>query len=192
MRTEILLALLLLAGDHPAAAASYERSTRVAYVQSALEAVRNTKTETLDQAYNYLSAMERSACSSAVERRRVDCLITAARRHCRTRPRAEAPSCALYADVIASNVLAEKQLLTTEQRYEMMRRQKDYRSALKAYVRRVQGTLATDFKLATRSGPAAPELADHIDRYCLATADVSNLSWQTCVTSLVWFIERQP
>jgi hypothetical protein len=86
----------------------------------------------------------------------------------------------------------EKHLLTPQQRYEMMRRQKDYRAALKAYVRRVQGTLATDFKLATRTGPAAAELAGHVDGYCLATADVSNLSWQTCVTALIWFIARQP
>ena len=73
-----------------------------------------------------------------------------------------------------------------------MRRQKDYRAALKAYVRRVQGTLATDFKLATRAGPAAADAGGRHRRYCLATADVSNLSWQTCVTSLVWFIGRQP
>jgi hypothetical protein len=188
----LVLALPPAGVGKPAAGAWYERSARVLYVQAALEAVRGTRPEALDQAYNYLAAMERSACASAVERRRVDCLISAARRYCRTRPRGEAQSCALYADVIASNVLVEKHLLTPQQRYEMMRTQKDYRAALKAYVRRVQGTLATDFKLATRAGPAAAELAGHVDGYCLATADVSNLSWQTCVTALIWFIARQP
>jgi hypothetical protein len=182
----VVLFALAVAG---AQGSSYAPAVRVDYVQSALAAVRGARAESLEQAYNYLSAMERSACAAGAEWRRVDCLISAARRHCGGRPPAEARSCTLYADVIVSNLLAEKHLVSTQQRYAMMR-QKDYRRALKIYVRRLQGTLATDFKLATRTAGAA--LPGDIDRYCRTTADVSHLSWQSCVAALVWFIGRQP
>ena len=54
--TTAMAALVLAlppAGDgKPVAGAWYERSARVLYVQAALEAVRGTRAEALDQAYN--------------------------------------------------------------------------------------------------------------------------------------------
>ncbi|MGQ0506502.1 MAG: hypothetical protein ACT4TC_14410 [Myxococcaceae bacterium] len=168
--------------------ASYEPKDRVAYLAEALQAMGQVKPGQLAQAYQYASALERTACGSPVERLRAECLTQAARKFCKSRPKAELHGCTLTLDVIVSNVLAEKQLIPMEQRYELMRRHKDHRRELERHLRRLQGSLAANFQLAMGPEPAPASMAQAIDTWCLATADQTNLSWQTCAASLVWFI----
>jgi hypothetical protein len=176
---------LVLAADP---SATFETKARVAHLDAALRAIRESKPDVLDQAYAYLVAMERGSCASDNERLRSDCMITAARRFCKTGGKAEGSRCPLFMDVIASNVLAERELVPESQRYEMMNRAQDYRQEVVRYVRRMHGSLAVELALSTGSKAAAS--AAQIERYCRVTADKSSLSWQTCASALLWFIGR--
>jgi len=168
--------------------ARYEEAVRAAHLEQALTAIQEAKPAVLNQGQAYASAMERSACSSDNERLRADCLITAARRFCKSGAgRAEGKRCPLFMDVIASNVLAERELISTAQRYQIMRREKDFRKAINRQLQHRYGTLAVELRLAGSEGP----LGARIDRFCQATADRSNLAWQTCAAALVWFIGRR-
>jgi hypothetical protein len=89
-------------------------------------------------------------------------------------------------DVVASNVLSERALISASERYRMMQASKDYRQQMVKALDRFYGALAVELRLF--SGPK-PKAAD-IDRYCLKNSDVSSLPWQTCATALVWFIGR--
>jgi hypothetical protein len=170
--------------------ATYEASARQPYLQAALLAVREARPAVLEQAYSYLSAMERGACAAGNnERLHSDCLITAARRFCRTGGKPEGSRCPLFMDVIASNVMAERELISEEQRYAMMQKTKDYRQELLRQMKRLQGSLAVELGLS--AGVQGASEAGEIDRYCLATADKSRLSWQSCAAALVWFIGRR-
>lgn len=168
--------------------ARFDAAARAAYLDASVQAVREAKPAVLDQGHAYAAALERGACSSDHERLRADCLITAARRFCRTGGKAEGKRCPLFMDVIASNVLAERELISTAERYEMMRRHKDHRGEMNRRLGRIYGSLAVELRLS--AGPSPRALGTAIDRYCLATADVSSLSWQTCAAALVWFIGR--
>ncbi len=180
----IAVSLALAGASLAAPRPAYDRAARAAHVKSALEAVRDMSSQALAQASEYIGAMERGPCSSGMERLKVECLVTAAQRWCRGR----AKTCNLALDVVTSNVLAEHLLVSEDRRYEIMRRYTDYGPELVRETRRIQGALAADFRLA--QGPAANDdaLAAKIDAYCLATADTSRLSWQTCASELVWFI----
>ena len=72
-----------------------------------------------------------------------------------------------------------------------MRANRDWRHALAAELRRAEGALAVDFHL--REGDAADNaaLARKIDHFCLVSSDDTNLAWQTCAATLVWFVERE-
>jgi hypothetical protein len=170
----------------PLAASStgYDPPVRVAHLKEALGAVRAERRDVLTQIYEYVGVMERGACASEIERLRVECLITAAQKFCRSRGRV----CDVSADVIVSNVLAETQLVPSERRYEIMRRHSDYRPELVREIRRIQGALAADFRLSKGRAADDQKLSENIDGYCRATADSSRLAWQTCASSLVWFI----
>ena len=183
--------MALLASPRPAGAepTTHAVEQRVAYIAGALVAVRATPPESLRQANDYARALARGACASSVPRLKVECLMTASRRYCKGRPASETSSCAADMDVIASNLLGESQLVSTEKRYQIMTRYKDYRRELLHELRRVQGALAVDFRL--RMGDSSDDdarLAKQIDQYCVATADDTNMAWPTCVSSLVWFI----
>jgi hypothetical protein len=168
--------------------ATHAADVRVPYIKAALEAIRATPFDALRQADNYARVLARGACSSSVARLKVECLMTASRRWCHGKGAAEAPRCQADMDVIVSNLLGDTQLISLEKRYQIMNHYKDYRRELAHETRRIQGALAVELRL--RMGDAADDarLAANIDHYCLATADETNIAWQTCVSSLVWFI----
>jgi hypothetical protein len=157
---------------------------RVAHLGAALEAVQQAPSALLSQASEYASAMERGACASGVLRLKVECLMTAARKFCKGRE----ASCPFLMDIVVSNVLAESHFVPAERKYEIMKNHRDYRAEVAREIRRIQGGLAMDFRLRSMDAPPDQSLPARIDSYCVATADKSNLSWQACASSLVWFI----
>jgi len=169
---------------------------RVAYLKQALQAVRETPPDLLERASEYARVLDRGACSSSAMRLKVECLMTAAQRYCRNKKAADARRCPIYMDVAVSNVLADRQLVSTDRRYELMRRYRDPRRELAREVQQVQGALAVDFRLRMGEVKADDDdrLAKNIDRYCVLTADTTSLAWQACASSLVWFIatRQQP
>lgn len=201
-----LAIVALVAAATPAVAASHDAEARVAQLTAALAAVRDAPPAALQRAGDYLRALHRGGCSSGVARLQVECLMTAARRYCK-RGEAELHGCLVVLDVLASNVLAEEQWIGPERRYELMRANRDWRHALAAELRRAEGALAVDFHL--REGDAADgeppagnvqgaadqraanALARKIDHFCLVSSDETNLAWQTCAATLVWFVERE-
>jgi hypothetical protein len=169
---------------------THRADRRVAYLAQALQAVRETPREQLDRATEYARVLDRGACSSATMRLKVECLMTAAQKYCKSKKAGDAHRCPIYMDVAVSNVLADRQLIPIDRRYELMRRFRDPRKELAREVRQTQGALAVDFRL--RMGEHADDnddiLAKNIDRYCVQTADTTSLAWQACSSSLVWFI----
>jgi hypothetical protein len=188
-RAAIVIAMLLATATAARAEPRYRSEARVAYLRALLGALGDSDGATLRQASDYARAMARGACGSGVARLKVECLMTAARRFCAAR--ADESRCRLALDVIVSNALAEEQLIPLERRYQIMRASKDYRRALALELLRVQGALAVDFRLrmgGDGDGDDDERLARDIDRYCVASSDETNLAWQTCASSLVWFL----
>lgn len=180
----LLLALLAAAP----AAQTYAPAARRAHLEQVVTALQRTPAAVLVQAYQYVAVYERGACSSSSERLRVECLMTAARRFCQKRPPAEGADCTLYLDVVVSNLLAEKRLVPTEHRYEIMRKSRDWRHEVNREIKRLQGELAVDFHLRKGEPTEVPRLAQALDEFCLETPDQTGLSWQICAASLLWFV----
>jgi hypothetical protein len=185
----IFLALLIAAapGDRRAAGHETHRTeARVAYLSAALDAVRNSPPAVLENESEYVRVLDQGACSSAVERLKVDCLMTAARRYCKKESGEDAGRCHLTMDVIVSNLLASRRLISTERRFEIMQHHTDHKVVLARELRRIEAAMAVDFRLGSSGGQEA--LAEEIDHYCVSSADTTNMAWQTCASSLVWFI----
>jgi hypothetical protein len=166
----------------------YRPPARVAHIQGALTALREAPPGALQQGVDYARTLSRGACSAGVERLRVECLMVATRRYCHDRGEADAQRCPAYMDIVVSNALADERLIPPETRYQIVRENTDYRPALARELRRIQGTLAVDFRLRTGDAEDDGTLASKIDDFCLASADETKLSYQMCVSSLVWFI----
>ena len=191
-RDALVLALVLTAVSRSQvraqAPATHRAELRVAHIGKALAAVRQTPPDQLRRQNEYARALSHGACSSSVQRLKVECLMTASRRWCRNQGGAEAQRCQSGMDIVLSNLLGEAQLIPTEKRYQIMSHHHDYRRELARELRRIVGALAVDFRLRMGETDDDAQLARRIDQYCLATADETNLAWQTCVASLVWFI----
>lgn len=166
----------------------YRPPARIAYIKYALTALSEAPPAALQQGIDFARELSHVACSAGVERLRVECLMVATRRYCHDRGDAEAQRCPVYMDVVLSNVLADERLIPPDKRYQIVRENADYRPALARELRRIQGALAVDFRLRAGAADDLGTLAAKIDDYCLASADETRLSYQTCVSSLVWFI----
>lgn len=186
IRALVVVCALAVAGA-AAAEETYRATERVAYLERALAALRATPADALAQAVHYAEVMSRSSCASEVERLEVECLMTASRQYCKKRG-GDAQRCAVALDVIVAKLLGDAQLISTEQRYQIMSRSKDYRRELERESRRLAGALAVDFRLRMGEAASDAELAQKLDRYCLAASDDNAIPWQSCVASLAWFI----
>ena len=179
------LALLLLL-------AAYAPGDRKTYLVEAMEAIRRAPPEKLTDAANYLRTMDRNKCRSTIRRLRVQCLIEAAARNCRSiSDGAKRQECTLYSDIIVTSVVAENRMISQERRYEIMQQHRDYRRALRSELQRLYGSLAAGFRLSDHYNCDAEDagcLAGAIDSYCSDQADRQNLAWQHCAAGLVWFI----
>jgi hypothetical protein len=195
MRRSLGVPALVVAGvaavsSSPAAdpPAPFGEQARVSHIAGALAAVAEATPAALKEGADYARVLERGACSAGAERLKAQCLRIAVERYCRDRPGDDAPRCALYMDVVVSNVLADPRLIPPEKRYTIIRTNVDYRPALADELRRIQGTLAVDFRLREGEGRDRPALAAEIDHYCLGDARPAAFSYPACVSSLVWFI----
>jgi hypothetical protein len=168
----------------------YAASARAAYLKDVLSALKAAPPSELKQGLEYARAMEQGACSAGAERLRVDCLVVAVRRYCHDHPGESGQRCPFLMDAVVSRVLAEAELIPTDERYRIVRENEDYRPALAREIHRIQGTLAVQLRL--REGLREEDLgalAAGIDHFCLSYADETRLSYQTCAVSLAWFIE---
>jgi hypothetical protein len=185
-RALLLLLALVVAPRVAAADAKHDVPERVAYLERALAALRATPAAELAQANDYAHVLNRSSCASAVERLKVECLMTASRQYCKKR--SDAGRCAADMDVVVSRMLGDAQLISTEKRYQIMTQSKDYRRELARESRRLAGALAVDFRLRMGDATSDAELARKLDQFCLDTGDDHAMPWQACASSLLWFI----
>ena len=181
----LLVASLGSASEPPQ---TYRPPARVAHIQEALTALHEAPPAALQQGVDYARTLSQGACSAGVERLRIECMMVAMRRYCHDRGDADGQRCPAYMDVVVSNVLAAERLIPPDQRYQIVRENADYRPALARELRRIEGTLAVDFRLRTGEADDDGALAAKIDGYCLSSGDETNLPYQICVSSLVWFI----
>lgn len=189
-RLAMSLTIMTATAAH-AEAPTHRADQRVAYIQGALAAVGATPPSALREAGEYARAMAHGGCATGMQRLKVECLMTAARQYCKNSDGAAARRCNLALDVIVSNVIADEQLIGPDKRYQIMRAYKDYRRRLAEETRRLQGALAVDFRLRMGEVEDDAKLAPAIDRYCLTSADETNLAWPACVSSLVWFLRGE-
>jgi hypothetical protein len=194
VRRALVVGLVLVACATARAAPreTHGAEQRVAYLEAALEAIRASKTVALDHAIEYVRVLDAGACVASTERLEVECLMTAARRYCHGA--ADAPRCHAVLDVVIAKALADKQLLPPERRYQLGKHASDPRREVERELERIHGALAVDFRLRMGDSDADGDVARHIDHYCLVSADATNLPWQACAASLVWFLrtERGP
>ncbi|MEZ4269957.1 MAG: hypothetical protein R3C68_00490 [Myxococcota bacterium] len=145
----------------------------------------------LEDAYNYVSAMQGTRCRSSFARLRVQCLIEIAHDNCRDRRGNAKDDCLLYSDVIVVNHLSEDEFISPEQRYRIMRDHRDYRPRLRTALDREYAALTTRLILSIDDICKAddyPCLSKHIDTFCLDYADKHNISWQYCVAAMLWSV----
>jgi hypothetical protein len=171
--------------------AAHAGPDRGGYVGRALAAVRALGAEGRIKLDRALYEASRQKCRADVETPKPECLIEASRAIC-----AGDASCALVADVIATNLRGTNELLDEATRVRILRKSPDYRSGLTAELANRYAVLAAELVLAgnrKEEGAAIDQLCVQRDREVRACeagakACMPSLPWSRCVAALVWYV----
>ncbi len=169
--------------------ADYTSENRINYVQQMLDAFGKSNQNMLKNIRNYIQAVDNNRCRSAYADLKTRCLLDAAETNCRQRSgRDNQRNCRLISDVMVANKLGEKEFLDTQTRYRIMKKNKKFRPAIRNELRRRYAELVTEFGLSRFYEPNPGGLAAGIDGYCRHITHKRGLSWQYCISAIVWFI----
>jgi len=183
MRAPVGLALLLALGG-AAAAHTYARPGRVAYLARALEAVRQLGVQGRGELAGALQTGARRRCGADRGEPSITCLVDLARAHCEAQPSVRRSACHVAADVVVANLLSESELVDEATRVRFVNQGGDFRAAMRAALLVEYAALAAEFGLAQPGGDV--DLPSRIDRFCARPE--GTLAWQRCAAALVWYI----
>ena len=186
-------ALVVLALCAGAARSHADRPARGAYIADLIDAIRGIDHATLANTRKYLQIVERNKCQAPEMTLRVGCLLEAAAQNCKQLAGDVRERCRRASDVIATNLLAERVFVPNDVRYQIMSKQRDARAAIARELHRRHAALVDELAMSEFfPGPRADTaaLATSIDRFCTDVAGTRDLSWQYCVSAIVWFVAR--
>jgi hypothetical protein len=179
----LALAVAAVARAQPAPA-PYAREARVAYLASALDAMRALGGAGRTELERALYQGARASCRAALATPSIGCTIDVAHAACDPRP--DAAACLVAADVILVNQRAENEWLDDATRMQLVGASTDYHTALLAELDVEHGALAAELALAEPRALTGPTLPARIDRFCAYRE--RGPDWQRCAAALVWYI----
>lgn len=175
---------------------------RTQQIQDRLESFQSENLQGTLDTVEYLQVMARNECRSSFEPLKIMCLIDFAKKNCKGKAgKKNKENCEGFSDVALVNKLSENHFVGAKERYQLMNTMSSSSSEggvyRKSLVKRLQvhyAQMATEFLL-SQDRPCLDKdfncLASAMDRYCVQMADTKNLSWQHCVSALVWFVRTQ-
>jgi hypothetical protein len=166
------------------AAAPYARTSRVAYLAAALDAVRALGAAGRTELERALYQGARTSCRAALATPAIGCTIDVA--HATCDPRADAAACLVAADVILTNQRAETEWVDEAARMQLIGASTDYHTAVLGALDVRHGALAAELVLAEPAALTAATLPARIDRFC--TRRDGGPDWQRCAAALVWYV----
>ncbi|OQW47973.1 MAG: hypothetical protein A4S09_14340 [Proteobacteria bacterium SG_bin7] len=178
--------------SHGSGPNAVSKERRHDYIAGAIASLRKTPSDKLNAAMDYLNVVENDHCRSHFIDLKLKCLIGESKSYCKDMPSAdERNKCQFYSDLIIINKLSQKNFIGTHTHYNIMKNKIDVDTEIRRVLGLRYAGLTTEFAMSRHLNcprSTAKCLAPGIDSYCLATADARNLTWQSCVGALVWFV----
>lgn len=171
----------------------YTKKRREDYIVKVLETFDLTNPEYIRNTYSYIGIVDQNNCKSSLSNLRVQCLMDFSAQNCRELKDSKAiRDCEYYSDIIIVNKLSENIFVSRSERYRMMKNaSEDFRTVMANRLMQKYSRVVTEFSLSEFSSCRNKNfncLAKGIDRFCLDFTNKQSLSWQYCMSAIVWFI----
>ena len=171
----------------------YTKKRRVEYIEKVLETFDLTKPELIQNTYSYIGIVDKNNCKSGLSNLRVQCLMDSAAQNCRELKDSKAiRDCEFYSDIVIVNKLSENIFVSRSERYRMMKNaSEDFRTVMANRLMQKYSRIVTQYSLSDYSSCRNKNfkcLAKGIDLFCREYTNTQSLSWQYCMSAIVWFI----
>ena len=189
----ISLLIVLTFGSNCYASKPYLDENRIAYISNVLQAFSETTNHNIFNTHSYINVVETNNCRSNLSDLRTECLLSYAKRNCSEAGNLELRNnCELFSDVIVVNKLSENNFVKRSERYRLLKNTNDdYRTAMASRLQQKYARIVTHFSLTKGSYCDNKDykcLAKGMDQFCLDYTNAQSLSWQHCISAMLWFI----
>jgi len=174
--------------------ARFARDTRVTYVSNALAALDAMDPTTRVALTTELQTLARTTCKAAATEPPVACLLGVAAKTCGSRPAGQQAGCKLIADLVFTNLVGEKEVVSSKVRLTLMNDVDGYRVAINRHLMSRYAILVARLTL-SRGFDQGAGLARSIDAFCSKHILRSSTTWARCVSGIAWYIgtaHKQP
>lgn len=179
---------VVLSGALVARASRYTQDDRVQRLIRSFEALQVFSRKSLQNSYEYVSAVDRNQCDSDVHQVRVKCLMNFAPKVCKSVKRKRRKDCHIVVDTLISLRLGERRFLSKRDKFRILRNSQQNKSRLDLELKMKWANLS--FGFCSHRGRACADtnpvdLAQELDTYCLNRSGQLGLSWQECVSAIL-------
>lgn len=183
--TAILWMVLAVATS---AQANWKSSDRHQYMSERLQSIVNSDSQLRKRINDLVSFSVRSTCRSSVVTYKVQCLIEVVKKECNRRQ-----DCMRIADIAIVNHTGQSDFIPARERFKILRDAPDEwkKDALGTELRRRYATLTAKFGLSVESRCLNHKEScfnQGLDVFCLKQAKLGKLTWQGCVSAVIWFV----
>ncbi|WP_144394679.1 hypothetical protein [Pleionea sediminis] len=187
------LILLVFCGLLAAETMPYQQQSRIDYIEKVLVAITSAQEKDIDNVNSYINVVDRNNCASNLSSLRTQCLIQYAMDNCKSlRSQKKKLNCELYSDIIVVNKLSEVVFIPRSERYQILKNNTgNSRQIIVNRLEQKYSRLVTQFSLTPEANCKGDDyqcLAQGLDKFCLDYTNQKSLSWQYCMSAIVWFI----
>lgn len=170
---------------------TYFKKDREAYIATYLTSIESMDDVIIKNIYEYLKINFNNYCQSNAHDLKVECLISHANKNCLSLGAEKlVRQCEYISDVVVVNILSESVFVSRSDRYRILQENgQNFQQALYDYLQKKYAHIQVKFYL--DGGRECREhdgscLSKKLDSFCLAYSNTSNISWQNCVSAILW------
>ena len=173
----------------------YREDRRIAEIRAMISSFLETKSGHILDAETWVSNLAKTSCNSGLISLKIECLLTSGTNYCREKygRKKFQDRCFKYMDVLIINSLSEGSFLSRKEKYQMVKKYKNFNKAVKRELMNRYGAVATSFAMSKEFKCGLENVAcfaEGVDNFCQRYSDEGRLTWQTCVGSLIRFTAR--
>ncbi|NRA45279.1 MAG: hypothetical protein HRU09_10025 [Oligoflexales bacterium] len=195
MKTRIFLLMIVLFSDAPRAISystlGWSDEKKVNYIGNSLVSLIETPVDRIKKIQKQLGVENRSSCRSSIINLKLQCLMKRMNIYCNKMTGKRRRQCRYISDTVIVNKLSENDHLTSRERFFLLKQKGSHEEKMSDALMKKYSNIAAKLSLSNflECYEVNHECFAHsINNFCTEFNFKGELGWQSCVSSLLWFI----
>ena len=170
----------------------YSSTNRINKSTQILNAFDATDPQIIKNIREFVSLSYRTTCISDYHKLKVSCLKEATKRSCQQlRGKENVNNCLLISDIVVVNKLGELNFVSSRKKYDIMKKHKNFKRHLNMSLENQYSLIVAELLVDEDFDCTDVDnncLGERTSSFCNRYSQGNSLSWQHCVSAILWHI----